>query len=216
MDEDHIRSDASYKGGKVLGAIDNPSDPPTTVFSMMISSLMKRFSIIVRLIPLGSSSAADLYPIITKTISDIESCDLFVEAICTDNYPLNVSLFKFFSYDTKILQPRVIHPCNPTRTLILFFDIVHIMKSLRNNWLNLKDSDKTFIYPDFETCTEEITQAVIIPSTQLKVYIPVANIILNPKKLTRSSTLQYALQHLTTSEPYKKLTNFISLREPLN
>ena len=28
MDEVHIRSDASYKGGKVLGTIDNPSDPP--------------------------------------------------------------------------------------------------------------------------------------------------------------------------------------------
>ena len=81
MDEVHIRSNASYKGGKVLGAIDNPSDPPTTVFSMMISSLMKRFSTIVRLIPVGSSSATDLFPIITKTIGDIESCDLFVEAI---------------------------------------------------------------------------------------------------------------------------------------
>ena len=160
--------------------------PPTTVFSMMISSLMKRFSTIVRLIPLGSSSAADLYPIITKRIGDIESCDLFVEALCTDNYPLNVSLFKFFSYDTKILHPRVVHPCNPTRTLILFFDIVHIMKSIRNNWLNLKDSEKIFIYPDFETCTDEITQAVIIPSTQLKVSIPVANIILNSRKLTKS------------------------------
>ena len=44
MDEVHIRSDASFKGGKVLGAIDYPSDPPTTVFSMMISSLMKKFS----------------------------------------------------------------------------------------------------------------------------------------------------------------------------
>ena len=72
MDEVHIRSDASYKGGKVLGPIDNPSDPPTVVFSMMISSLMKRFSTIVRLIPLGSSSATDLFPIITKTIGDIE------------------------------------------------------------------------------------------------------------------------------------------------
>ena len=96
MDEVHIRSGASFKGGKVLGAIDNPSDPPTTVFSMMISSLMIRFSTIVRLIPLGSSSAVELYPIIKKTICDIESCDLFVEALCTDNYPLNVSYLNSF------------------------------------------------------------------------------------------------------------------------
>ena len=93
------------------------------------------------------SKQADLYPIITKTIGDIESCDLFVEAICTDNYPLNVSLFKFFSHDTKILQPRVVHPCNPTRTLIFFFDIVHIMKSIRNNWLNLKTQRKLLFIP---------------------------------------------------------------------
>ena len=186
MDEVHIRSDASYKRGKVLGAIDNPSDPPTTVFSMMISSLMKRFSTIVRLILLGSSSATDLFPIITKTIGDIESCDLFVEAICTDSYPLNVSVFKLFSHDGKILQPRVVHPCNPTPNLILFFDIVHIMKSIRNNWLNLKDYEKTFIYPDFETCTDVISLPVTIPSTQLKIYIPVANIILNPRELTKS------------------------------
>ena len=64
MDEVHIRSDASYKGGKILGSINNPTDPPTTVFSMMISNLRNTFSTIVRLIPLGASSAADLYPII--------------------------------------------------------------------------------------------------------------------------------------------------------
>ena len=32
MDEVHIRSDASYKGGRVIGSIDNPDDPHTTVF----------------------------------------------------------------------------------------------------------------------------------------------------------------------------------------
>ena len=58
MDEVHIRSDVSYKGAKILGAIDNPKDPATTVFSLMVSSLMRKFSTIVRLIPLGSSSAA--------------------------------------------------------------------------------------------------------------------------------------------------------------
>ena len=43
MDEVHIRSDASYKGGKIIGSIDHPEDPPTTVFSMVVSSFMKNF-----------------------------------------------------------------------------------------------------------------------------------------------------------------------------
>ena len=154
MDEVHIRSDASYKGGRIIGSIENPEDPPTTVFSIMVSSLAKKYSTIVRLIPLGSSSAEILFPIIRKTISDIESCNLFVEAICTDNYPLNVSLFKLFPNDSKTLQPKVKHPCNPARNLILLFDIVHIIKSIRNNWLNLHDHDKTFVFPLFEDCFE--------------------------------------------------------------
>ena len=93
MDEVHIRSDVSYKGGRIIGYIDHPEDPPTTVFAIMVSSLVTKFSTIVRLVPLGSSSAAALFPIVSKTISDIESCNLYVDAVCTDNYPLNVTCF---------------------------------------------------------------------------------------------------------------------------
>ena len=66
MDEVHIRSNASYKGGKIIVSIDHPEDPPTTVFSMMVSSFMKNFSTIVRLVPLDSSSATNLFTIVTK------------------------------------------------------------------------------------------------------------------------------------------------------
>ena len=41
MDEVHIKSEISYKGGKFVGSIENPDNPPTTVFSIMVSSLAK-------------------------------------------------------------------------------------------------------------------------------------------------------------------------------
>ena len=37
MDEIHIRSDASYKGGRLIASIDNQDDLHTTVFSIMVS-----------------------------------------------------------------------------------------------------------------------------------------------------------------------------------
>ena len=52
-------------------------------------------------------------------------------------------------------MPKVTHPCNPERSLIFFFDIVHIIKCIRNNWLNLKDYERTFIFPKFEECLLE-------------------------------------------------------------
>ena len=106
MDEVHICSDASYKGGKIIGSIDKPEDPQTTVFSIMVSSLMTKLSTIVRVVPLGSSSAEALFPIVTKSISDIESCIFYVDAVYTDNYPLNVSLYKLFPQITKHYYPK--------------------------------------------------------------------------------------------------------------
>ena len=49
----------------------------------MVSSVMRKFSNIVRPIPLGSSSAAYLHPIISKAIFDIETCGLFFEVPTT-------------------------------------------------------------------------------------------------------------------------------------
>ena len=45
---------------------------------MMVSSLSSKFSSIVRLISLGSSSEDTLYPIVKSTICDIEACGVFV------------------------------------------------------------------------------------------------------------------------------------------
>ena len=72
-----------------------------------------------------------------------------VHVICTNNYPINVSLFKSFSPDQNTLTPEVIHPCDPSRPLFLIFDFVHILKTIRNNWLNLKDFNRTFLFPKF-------------------------------------------------------------------
>ena len=115
----------------------------------MVSSLSKKWSSIVRLLPCANSSAVELFPIIKAVIQDVEACDLFVQVLCTDNYPMNVNIFKLFSPD-RILKHTVPHPIDINRSLFLLFDFVHIIKSIRNNWLNQKDYNKTFTYPNFD------------------------------------------------------------------
>ena len=48
-----------------------------------------------------------------KVISDIGSCDLFVVTLITDNYPLNVRLFKLL-INISQLEHRVPHPVDPS------------------------------------------------------------------------------------------------------
>ena len=52
----------------------------------MISSLSKKWSQVVRLLPSNFSTAEELYPMVNSVINDIEKCDLFVEVLVTDNY----------------------------------------------------------------------------------------------------------------------------------
>ena len=54
----------------------------------MVSSLSKRWSSTVRILPYASSSAGLLFPIIKKVIQDVEACGLSVHFLCTDNYPM--------------------------------------------------------------------------------------------------------------------------------
>ena len=105
-------------------------DPTKTVFSIMVSSLFRKWSTIVRLVPFGSSSVRELFPTIQSVISDVEQCNLSVQVISTDPYHLNVNLFKLFSSD-HTLQPIVQHPVDSTGNLFLIFDFVHVLKSIR-------------------------------------------------------------------------------------
>ena len=115
----------------------------------MASSLHKKWSCIVRLLPCASISAEEIFSVIQSCIEDIELCGLLVQVISTDNYPLNVKLFKLFSPVGK-LETRVPHPCDINRPLFLTFDFVHILKTIRNNWLNQISDSKTFPYPDLD------------------------------------------------------------------
>ena len=112
---------------------------------------------------------------------------MYVDAICTDNYPLNVTLFKKFSADQKSLLPTVKHPCIPIRDLILFFDIVHIIKFVRNNWLNLKDYETVFIFPKFIECKpHDYTYAENIIPNNLRVSINISKLGIDTSSFSNS------------------------------
>ena len=43
MDEIHVKSTFTYKGGKIIGSSLDPTDPAKTVFAFMVSSLSKKW-----------------------------------------------------------------------------------------------------------------------------------------------------------------------------
>ena len=74
MDEIHVKPDISYKGGKIIGPNICPDDPTKTVFAIMVSSLYKKWSCVVRLLPCASLSAEKIFVIVKSCIRDVEAC----------------------------------------------------------------------------------------------------------------------------------------------
>ena len=40
------------------------------------------------------------------------------------------------------------NPVKPSQQIFIQFDTVHLLKCVRNNWLNLRNDKKTFVFPD--------------------------------------------------------------------
>ena len=88
LDEIHVQSKYTYKGGRVFGSpFVNPDsitpmnqssdlDPAKTVLAFQISSLFSKWSEIVRLLPCCNPKSSDLLPIVKQVIIDIEGCGL--------------------------------------------------------------------------------------------------------------------------------------------
>ena len=149
IDEVHLKSEIVYKGGNIIAPTLDTQNPIKTVLAIMTISccLHKKWSTIVRLFPLSSTNASDLHLAIKAVVCEIEKCGLFVQVMCSDNYPQNVNIFKKFSPDQKTLTSIVPHPVDITRNLFLLFDTVHILKCIQNNWLNTQDYNHTFLFP---------------------------------------------------------------------
>ena len=52
--------------------------------------------------------------------------------------------------DSKELMPYIINPVNKTDNIFILLDSVHILKCIRNNWINLKNFQRTFTFPGFD------------------------------------------------------------------
>ena len=68
-------------------------------------------------------------------------------SLISDINIINRNSFKLLS-GTDALKPNMIHPVNREDTMNILFDTVHLLKCVRNNWINPRNKQKTFEFPD--------------------------------------------------------------------
>lgn len=147
LDEIHVSPTLSYKSGSFYGISDNSSAPATSLQAFMITSIKSKNKDIVALYPVRNLTAKTLQDLIKTVLSQLHLLGFKVLSLISDNNRVNRKAFEEFCGGS--LKEYIMNPFDNKYKLFFLFDTVHIIKCIRNNWLNVKSPIQTFVFPPF-------------------------------------------------------------------
>ena len=129
VDEVYVKPSLQYQGGHMFGRAENNLDMlVNTALAIMIKCLHRSPKFFVKMITVAKTTSQFLYDEVTKIIDIINSSNGQVVTVITDNNRTNQAFFKLF--ETVENKPWLTES-----NIFLLFDYVHLMKSIRNNWI---------------------------------------------------------------------------------
>ena len=134
IDEVYVKPALRYHGGSVFGkAVNKPSEIATTILSFFLVGQFGGPKFLFRMIPVVDLNADFLFAENKKLVNCVREAGGNVVAIISDNNRVNQKFFKMFSCAEK--QWLTVDG------IFLFFDFVHLFKSIRNNWITEKTKE---------------------------------------------------------------------------
>ena len=109
----------------------------------MISSITSKNKDVISLTPVQIMSSAELSKLMLQVITNVTNAGLRIVSIISDNNVVNRKSFMLIS-GSDTLRPYIMNPVKPSQNIFILFDTVHLLKCVRNNWLNLRN-EKTNI-----------------------------------------------------------------------
>ena len=147
LDEIHVNPSLSLKGGAVTGLAHNTDhDQAHSVQAFMISSLFSKFEDIVSLTPVNCLTSDQLAPMLYDVMGIVQNVGFTIVVVVSDNNQVNAKAFQTI-YGSNSFEEGIDNPHLAGHKIFCLFDTVHILKCVRNNWLNQTDRNQTFVYP---------------------------------------------------------------------
>ena len=146
LDEMYIEKCEEYDSGKLIGA-DDENQLYKGVVSFMVVGLKETVSYVVKSVPEVSIDANFLQHHILDCLRILNESEFNVRAVVSDNHSTNVSGYsKLLKWSSQPSDSTFM--MYESKKIYLFHDTVHIMKNIRNNFLNCK----RFLFPSFKFC----------------------------------------------------------------
>ncbi|KAF2882524.1 hypothetical protein ILUMI_23660 [Ignelater luminosus] len=146
MDEIHLKENFYYKWGYIVGNAFNDEKLAKSAHVFMISSLMSPYKEVVHILPVNKMTGEVLHTFLKNIVIGLHNIGFEVLGVVSDNHSINRKAISYFSNspEVKIVYPN---PADENKPLYFVIDTVHILKNVRNNWLNKRNQD--FKYPNF-------------------------------------------------------------------
>ena len=138
FDEVYVKKMMLYHGGSVFGkAVNNPNELAKTVLGIMIACQYGGPVFVSKMLPVSKLDAGFVKQEILQTVQSIKDAGADVKVLVSDNNRVNQKFFKDF--ETVANKPWL-----TTDGMFLLFDFVHLIKSIRNNWITEKTKELIF------------------------------------------------------------------------
>ena len=138
FDEVYVKKALLFHGGSVFGkALNHPSMLAKSVLGVMVESLLGGPTFLSKMLPVTQLNSEFMLDEISKTIAAIEAVNGEVKVLICDKNRVNQKLFK-------IMDAVSDKPWLTKAGRYLSFDFVHLLKSLRNNWLTERSKELLF------------------------------------------------------------------------
>ncbi|KAH9384172.1 hypothetical protein HPB48_026165 [Haemaphysalis longicornis] len=156
VDEIHIKPFFDYKGGNITGAAHNSKEPANSALVFMVQSLAGTFKEVAHIVPVRGADGEFLHTLLRDVICGLEKIGYKIICVVTDNNKVNGKAMAKFKPSASCAPAGTSnfvypHPCDPQRPLFRVLDTVRLLKCIRNNWINQKNHQRCFSFPEFDT-----------------------------------------------------------------
>lgn len=154
VDEIHIKPYFDYKGGNITGAALNSSEVASSAFVFMVQGVACSFKEVAHIVPVHKADGEYLHKLLKDVVCGLENIGYRVLCVVSDNHSVNRKAMSLFTSPptNAIVYP---HPSDPSRPLFFVIDPVHILKCIRNNWLNQKNDQLCFYFPELNENSDQ-------------------------------------------------------------
>lgn len=155
LDEVSLVPSLDFQGEQVTGYATNSKNDALadSAQAFMICSMLSKYEEIIKLVPVKNQTAPQLKKSFLEVLNLLHQIGFIVIAVTSDNASCNRKMIYEVcggdltrdNKDSKHEYYKFLY--NDSHVIHFFFDAPHLIKCIRNNWFNLTNDGKKFIFP---------------------------------------------------------------------